>query len=89
MAKVKVDVLLKDGTDEVAFINDVTSNDEVDLRNRLPSSPTLVILDVEESYFNTLESHSSVVSVQVEERAHSPVTYPSKPSMYTLSLIHI
>ena len=47
MAKVKVDVLLKDGTDEVAFINDVTSNVEVDLRNRLPSSPTLVILDVE------------------------------------------
>ena len=85
MAKVKVDVLLKDGTDEVAFINDVTSNVEVDLRNRLPSSPTLVILDVEESYFNTLESHSSVVSVQVEERAHSPVTYPSKPSMYTIA----
>ena len=85
MAKVKVDVLLKDGTDEVAFINDVTSNVEVDLRNRLPSSPTLVILDVEESYFNTLESHSSVVSVQVEARADSPVTYPSKPSMYTIA----
>ena len=31
MAKVQVDVLLKDGTDETAFINDVTSNDEVDL----------------------------------------------------------
>ena len=85
MAKVEVDVLLKDGTDESAFINDVTSNDEVDLKNRLPSSPTLVVLDVEESYFDTLKSHSSVVSVEVEEVAHAPVTYPSKPSKYTLS----
>ena len=65
MAKVNVDVLLKDGTDETTFINDVTSNSEVDLVNRLPNSPTLVILDVEESYFGTLRSHSSVVSVEV------------------------
>ena len=85
MAKVRADVLLKDGTDEVAFINDVTSNSEVDLNDRLPSSPTLVVLDVEESYFDTLESHSSVVSVQVEPVSQSPVTYPDKPSKYTLS----
>ena len=85
MAKVKADVLLKDGTDETTFINDVTSNTEVDLNDRLPSSPTLVILNVEESYFDTLRSHSSVVSVEVEEPAQSPVTYPSKPSKYTLS----
>ncbi len=85
MAKVVVDVLLKDGTDETTFINDVTSNTEVDLKDRLPSSPTLVVLDVEESYFNTLRSHSSVVDIEVEAVAHSPVTYPSKPSKYTLS----
>ena len=85
MAKVNVDVLLKDGTDETTFINDVTSNSEVDLVNRLPNSPTLVILDVEESYFGTLRSHSSVVSVEVEAVAQSPVTYPSKPSLYTSS----
>ena len=85
MAKIRADVLLKDGTDEVAFINDVTSNSEVDLNDRLPSSPTLVVLDVEESYFDTLESHSSVVSVQVEPVAQSPVTYPDKPSKYILS----
>ena len=85
MAKVKADVLLKDGTDETTFINDVTSNTEVDLNDRLPSSPTLVILNVEESYFDTLRSHSSVVSVEVAEPAQSPVTYPSKPSKYTLS----
>ena len=101
MAKVRADVLLKDGTDEVEFINDVTTNDEVDLNDRLPSSPTLVVLDVEESYFDTLRSHSSVVSVEVELVAHSPLTYPSKPTKYTvtnktiggtstgLSLIHI
>ena len=43
MAKVEVDVLLKDGTDETAFINDVTSNTEVDLKDRLPSSPTCLL----------------------------------------------
>mgnify|MGYP003145329575 FL=1 len=85
MAKVNVDVLLKDGTDETAFINDVTSNSEVDLVNRLPNSPTLLVLDVEESYFDTLRSHSSVVNVEVEERIESSVTYPSRPSKYTLS----
>ena len=59
MAKLEVDVLLKDGTDESTFINDVTSNTEVDLKNRLPNSPTLVVLDVEESYINTLENNFS------------------------------
>ena len=85
MAKLRADVLLKDGTDEVEFINDVTTNDEVDLNDRLPSSPTLVVLDVEESYFDTLRSHSSVVSVEVELVAHAPLTYPDKPAKYTLS----
>ena len=33
MAKVITDVLLKDGTDETTFVNDVTSNDEVELNN--------------------------------------------------------
>ena len=83
MAKVEVDVLLKDGTDEVTFINDVTSNTEVDLKNRLPNSPTLVILNVEESYINTLESHSSVVSVEVELPVNPPLTYPDIPTKYT------
>tara|TARA_B100001250_G_scaffold335992_1_gene302362 strand:+ start:264 stop:2222 length:1959 start_codon:yes stop_codon:yes gene_type:complete len=84
MAKVEVDVLLKDGTDESTFINDVTSNTEVDLKNRLPNSPTLVILNVEESYINTLESHSSVISVEVELPTDSPdITYPDIPTKYT------
>ena len=33
MAKVITDVILKDGVDETAFINDVTSNAEVDLKD--------------------------------------------------------
>ena len=85
MAKVEVDVLLKDGTDETAFINDVTSNTEVDLKNRLPSSPTLVILNVEESYLNTLRSHSSVVSAEIELPAFAPVTYPDRPSKVVIA----
>ena len=83
MAKLEVDVLLKDGTDESTFINDVTSNTEVDLKNRLPNSPTLVVLDVEESYINNLKSHSSVESVEVEFRADAPITYPDIPAKYT------
>ena len=66
MAKVIVDVLLKEGTDETTFINDVTSHSEVDLKNRMPNTPTIVVLKVEESYLDTLRSHSSVVSVEVE-----------------------
>ena len=85
MAKLEVDVLLKDGTDESTFINDVTSNTEVDLKNRLPNSPTLVVLDVEESYINTLKSHSSVESVEVEFRADAPITYPDIPTKYTVT----
>jgi len=85
MAKVQVDVELKEGTDESTFINDVTSNSEVDLKNRLPSTPTLVVLNVEESYFDTLRSHPSVVSVQVEELAPVDVTYPDEPTKVTLA----
>ena len=85
MAKVIVDVLLKEGTDETTFINDVTSHSEVDLKNRLPNTPTLVVLNVEESYHDTLRSHSSVASVQTEMPTEKPLTYPSMPSKYTLA----
>ena len=35
MAKFITDVVLKDGTDETTFINDVTSNENVDLLDQL------------------------------------------------------
>ena len=47
MAKIITDVLLKDGTDETTFINDVTSNDEVDLKDRVTSLNNMVVLSVE------------------------------------------
>ena len=85
MAKVIVDVVLKDGTDEAAFITDVTSNTEVDLKNRLPNTPTIVVLKVEESYLNTLKSHTSVLEVEVPPPTKPIVTYPSIPSKYTVT----
>tara|TARA_Y100001970_G_scaffold83809_1_gene105891 strand:+ start:479 stop:2353 length:1875 start_codon:yes stop_codon:yes gene_type:complete len=85
MAKVITDITLKDGTDEAAFITDVTSNSEVDLKNRMPNTPTIVVLKVEESYLDTLRSHSSVLNVEVPPPTKSIVTYPSIPSKYTVT----
>ena len=85
MAKFITDVLLKDGTDETTFINDVTSNDEVDLRDRVTSLNNMVVLSVEENYLDTLKSHASVLNAEFFEDDPAPVTYPSTPSTYTLS----
>ena len=86
MAKVITDITLKDGTDEAAFITDVTSNSEVDLKNRMPNTPTIVVLKVEESYLDTLRSHSSVLDVDVPPTDIKPtVTYPPIPSKYTVT----
>ena len=85
MAKIITDVVLKDGTDETSFITDVTSNAEVELKNRLPNTPTIVVLKVEESYIDTLKGHTSVVDVEVPPPTKPIVTYPSIPSKYTVT----
>ena len=85
MAKIITDVLLKDGVDETTFINDVTSNDEVDLKDRVSSLKNMVVLSVEENYLDTLKSHASVLNAEFFEDDPAPVTYPSIPSTYTLS----
>ena len=85
MAKFITDIVLKDGTDETTFINDVTSNEEVDLFDRVTSLTNMVVLNVEESYLDTLKSHVSVLSAHVIEDNVDPVTYPSIPSTYTIS----
>mgnify|MGYP001176139332 CR=1 FL=1 len=85
MAKIITDVLLKDGVDETTFINDVTSNDEVDLFDRVTSLTNMVVLNVEESYLETLQSHSSVLSAEFFKETPEPVTYPSTPSTFTQS----
>ena len=43
MAKLITDVVLKDGTDETVFINDVTSNENVDLVDRVSSLNNMVV----------------------------------------------
>ena len=85
MAKVITDVILKDGVDETTFINDVTSNAEVDLKDRVESLSNMVVLNVEESYIPTLNNHASVKEAQAEPIPEPPVTYPDKPTKYTLS----
>ena len=85
MAKVVTNITLKDGTDETTFINDVTSNTEVELKNRLPNTPTIVVLKVEESYLDTLKGHTSVVDVEVPPPIEPTVTYPSIPTKYTVT----
>ena len=85
MAKVITDVLLKDGTDETTFINDVTSNDEVDLKDRVTSLNNMVVLSVEENYLDTLKSHASVLNAEFFENDPASVTYPSIPSTFTQS----
>ena len=85
MAKLITEVLLKDGTDETAFVNDVTSNVEVELKNILPNTSNLVVLKVEEEYLDTLKSHSSVLNAEFSAACDVSVTYPTIPSTYTIS----
>ena len=85
MAKIITDVVLKDGVDETTFINDITSNTEVDLFDRVSSLNNMVVLNVEQDYINTLRSHSSVLSADFFQNDPVPITYPTVPSTYTLS----
>ena len=73
MAKIAVDVLLVDGTNEETFISSFDDIPEVELKNRLPNSPTLLVLKVEESYISTLESDSRVVSVEIVLPSFLPI----------------
>ena len=86
MAKLITDVVLKDGTDETTFINDVTSNENVDLVDQVSSLNNMVVLSVEENYLDTIKSHVSVLSADTFEDITDPVTYPSIPSTYTCLL---
>ena len=85
MAIKLVNVKLKDGVDQNSFVSEFDSISEVTVKNLLPNIPTLVVLNVEESYLNTLQSHSSVEVAEEELEAFPSVTYPSTPSAYTIS----
>ena len=60
MAKVLVDVVLKDGEDSDAFGNSFSSNENVEVRNPMVSCPNLIGVNVEESYFDTFKSDSRI-----------------------------
>ena len=86
MAKVIVDVVLKDGVNQDTFVSSFDDISDVELDNKLESIPTLVSLNVERSYLPTLESNPSVKSVSDPDALISaPVTYPSEPSNFTLT----
>ena len=85
MAIKLVNVKLKDGVDQNSFVSEFDSVSEVSVKDLLPNIPTLVILNVEDSYLSTLQSHSSVMVAEIETESFAPVTYPSPPSTYTLS----
>ena len=85
MATLLVNVKLKDGVDQNSFVSEFDSVSEVTVKDLLPNIPTLVIFNVEESYLSTLQSHSSVEVAEIERESFLPVTYPSLPSVYTLT----
>jgi len=63
MAKVTLDVVLKDGEDSTVFGNSFASNSDVEVRNPMVSNPTLIGMNVEESYLNTFKSDSRIATV--------------------------
>ena len=60
MAKVLVDVVLNDGEDSTVFGDSFSSNENVEVRNPMVSSPNLIGVNVEESYFDTFKSDSRI-----------------------------
>ena len=83
MAKVLVDVVLKDGEDSVAFSDSFSSNTNVELKNPMVSIPSLVVMRVEESYFDTFKSDSRIKTAERPDQAVmcSPATVPAVTTM--------
>ena len=85
MAKLVVEVKIKDGVDEASFISEFDNIDEVSVKNTIPDIPTLLVMYIEESYLSTFQSHSSVVHAEHMPPAYPAITYPNIPSKFTLS----
>ncbi len=83
MAKVLVDVVLKDGEDSVAFSDSFSSNTNVELKNPMVSIPSLVVMRVEESYFDTFKSDSRIKTAERSDQALmcSPAAIPAVTTM--------
>jgi len=85
MAKLVVEVKIKDDVDEASFISEFDNIDEVSVKNTIPELPTLLVMYVEESYLSTFQSHPSVVCAEHLPPAYPAITYPNLPSRITLS----
>lgn len=72
MAKVAVDVVLKDGEDSTAFGNSFSSNSDVEVKNPMSAIPTLITMKVEESYIDTFKSDSRIKAVDRADEACCP-----------------
>ena len=72
MAKVALDVVLKDGEDSTAFGNSFSSNADVDVKNPMVAIPSLITMKVEESYIDTFKSDSRIEAVDRPDEACCP-----------------
>ena len=83
MAKILVDVELKSGEDSTAFSDSFSSNTNVELKNPMVSIPSLVVMRVEESYFDTFKSDSRIKTAERPDQAVmcSPATIPAVTTM--------
>ena len=83
MAKVLVDVVLKDGEDSTSFSDSFSSNTNVELKNPMVSIPSLVVMRVEESYFDTFKDDSRIKTAERPDQAGmcSPAAIPAVTTM--------
>ena len=81
MAKITVDVVLNDGEDSTAFGDSFSSNDNVDVRNPMVSNPSLIGVNVEESYFDTFKSDSRIKEAQRADEF--PIASTGTPPAFT------
>ena len=81
MAKITVDVVLNDGEDSTTFGDSFSSNDNVDVRNPMVSNPSLIGVNVEESYFDTFKSDSRIKTAQRADEF--PIISTGTPPAFT------
>jgi len=81
MAKITVDVVLNDGEDSTTFGDSFSSNDNVDVRNPMVSNPSLIGLNVEESYFDTFKLDSRIKKAQRADEF--PIASTGTPPAFT------
>ena len=84
MAKVLVDVVLNDGEDSTVFGDSFSSNENVEVRNPMVSSPNLIGVNVEESYFDTFKSDSRIKSAEKTD-AFKVSTIGTIPPLVTMN----